>query len=54
MFIEIFAGKGELTQAFLDSGITSLARVDIEGEGALHLDLLKKLKFDAANVEATV
>ena len=33
MFLEVFAGKGELTQAFKDKGITTLARIDIEGVG---------------------
>ena len=37
-FIEVFAGKGKLAQAFIDAGITALARVDIEGVGALHFD----------------
>ena len=50
MLIEIFVGKGELAQAFLDSGISALTRVAIEGVGALHLDLLKKkVRPDAAS-----
>ena len=46
MLLEVFAGKGELTQAFKDKGITTLARIDIEGEGALHLNLLLKSDQD--------
>ena len=42
VFIGVFAGKGELTRALKDVGITCLARVDIEGQGALHPDVLKK------------
>ena len=52
MFLEVFAGKGELTQAFKDKGITTFARIDIEAPdgGLLRQYNKKRDRFCASRV----